>query len=172
MPLRAEQHVSSVGLRSCPASTAHRFDDGCWSDVVEVASGGRDAGVAELAGDDSDVYAFGAELGGVRVAEAVGVDALVDACPGRQAFEQNTDVGGSHRVTLERAEDGVAAREGEAALPSWVETDAGPHVEPALDDGGGDVVGRDPLGRSGVVWQRRDDVDVRVCAREVLFEVS
>jgi hypothetical protein len=40
-----------------------------------IAGGGGDAGVAELPGDDGDVYAFGAELGGVRVAEAVGMDA-------------------------------------------------------------------------------------------------
>ena len=123
----AEQHVSSVSLRSRPASTAHGFDDGCWGDVVEVAGGGGDAGVAELAGDDGDVDAFGAELGGVGVAEAVGVDALVDAGPGGEAFEHDTDVGGGHRAAVERAEDGLAAAQAEA----------GPRVEPALDDGGG-----------------------------------
>mgnify|MGYP001571246920 CR=1 FL=1 len=32
--------------------------------------GGGDAGVAELAGDDGDVDAFGAELGSMRVAQA------------------------------------------------------------------------------------------------------
>ncbi len=44
-----EQHVSSLSLRSGPASTAHRFDDGPWRDVVQVAGGGGDAGVAEVA---------------------------------------------------------------------------------------------------------------------------
>ncbi len=51
--------------------------------MIEVAGGRGDAGVAELAGDDGDVHALGAELGGVGVAEAVGADALVDARPGR-----------------------------------------------------------------------------------------
>jgi hypothetical protein len=49
--------------------------------VVEIAGGGGDAGVAELAGDDGDVDAFGAELGGVRVADPVGVDTPLDAGP-------------------------------------------------------------------------------------------
>ena len=79
-----------------------------------IAGGGGDAGVAELAGDDGDVYAFGAELGGVRVAEAVGVDALVDAGPGGEAFEHDADVGGGHRVAAERAENGVADDQAEA----------------------------------------------------------
>ncbi len=83
---RAKQHRSSVNLRSRPASTSHRFDDGSWREVVEVACGGVDAGVAELAGDDGDVDAFGSELGGMRVAKAVGVDALVDARSRRQPF--------------------------------------------------------------------------------------
>ena len=35
--------------------------------------------MAQLLRDDADVHAFGAELGGVRVPEAVGVDSLLDA---------------------------------------------------------------------------------------------
>ena len=50
-------------LRPCPASTAHRFDDSSWREVVEVAGGGGDGRVAELAGDDGDVDALGEELG-------------------------------------------------------------------------------------------------------------
>ncbi|GAG50087.1 unnamed protein product, partial [marine sediment metagenome] len=42
------------------------------------------------------------------VAETVGVDAFVDAGPGGEAFEHDTNVGGGHRVTAECAEDGVA----------------------------------------------------------------
>ena len=87
MPLRTDEHASSVRLRGCPGSTAHCFDDGGRCDVVEVAGGGGDAGVAELAGDDGDVDAFGAELGGVGVAEAVGVDALLDAGPDGEPYE-------------------------------------------------------------------------------------
>ncbi len=71
--------------------------------------------MAELAGDDGDVRAFGAELGGMRVAEAVGVDAPVDASPNREAFKHDTDAGGGHPVTAERAEDRVAAAQAEAA---------------------------------------------------------
>ena len=83
--------------------------------------------MAELAGDEGDVDTFGAELSGVRVAESVGVDALVDARPGGEAFEHDPDVSIGHRVTAERAADGVAAAQAET----------GPRVEPALDDGGG-----------------------------------
>ena len=84
--------MRSVSLHSHQVSTAHRFDDRCWGDVVEVAGGGGDAGVAELAGADGGVDAFGPELAGVGVAEAVGVDALVDAGPGGEAFEHDPDV--------------------------------------------------------------------------------
>ncbi len=93
-------------------------------DVVEVAGGGGDAGVAELAGDNGDVDAFGAELGGMRVAEAVGVDAFVDAGPGGEAFEHDANVGGGHRASAERAEDGVATGEGNAGSAGEVEVDA------------------------------------------------
>ena len=92
--------------------------------------------MAELAGDDGDVDAFGAELGGVGVAESVGVDALVDARPGGEAFEHDPDVGVRHGVATERAEHGVAAAQAEA----------GPGVEPALDDGGGAGVQTDGAG--------------------------
>lgn len=35
--------------------------------------------MTELAGDDSDVDSFGAELGGVRMTEAVGVNTFGDS---------------------------------------------------------------------------------------------
>ena len=72
LPFRAEQHVSSASLCSRPASTAHRLDDRSGREVVQVDCGGGDGRVAELLGDDGDVDAFGAELRGVRVAQAVG----------------------------------------------------------------------------------------------------
>jgi len=56
-------------------------------------------------------------------AEAVGVPNET-AC---EAFEHDADLGHSQRVTAERAEDGIAA----------AQTEAGPRVEPALDDSGG-----------------------------------
>ena len=71
--------------------------------MVEITCGGSDAGVAEVAGDDGHVDAFGAELIGVRVAEAVGVDALVDAGPGGKAFEHDQDVGGGRRYSSPRS---------------------------------------------------------------------
>ena len=73
-----KQYASSANLRADPFSTSHRFNGGSRREVAEVAGGGGDTGVAELAGDDGDVDAFGPKLGGVRVAETVGVDALVD----------------------------------------------------------------------------------------------
>ena len=76
--------------------------------MVEVAGRCRDAGMAELAGDDGDVHPFSAELGGVGVAQAVGVDPLFDARPSGKAFEHDPDVCGGHRATAERAEDRVA----------------------------------------------------------------
>ena len=66
--------------------------------------------MTELAGDDGDVDAFGAELGGVGVTKAVSVDALVDARTGGEAFEQAAHIGVGHRLAAERAEDGVAAK--------------------------------------------------------------
>ncbi len=106
---RAKQHLISVSLRSRPASTAHRFDDGPRREVVEVAGGGGDGRVAELAGDDGDVDAFGAELSGVGVAQAIGMHALLDARALGKAFEHHADVRIAHVLTAERAEDGVAA---------------------------------------------------------------
>ena len=82
--------------------------------MVEVSGGGGDAAVSELAGDDADVDAFGPELGGVGVAESVGVDPLVDSGPGAQTFEHDPDVGVGHPATFERAEDRVAAAKTQA----------------------------------------------------------
>ena len=47
--------------------------------MIQVLSRRRDGPIAQLLRDDADVHAFGAELGGVRVPEAVGVNALLDA---------------------------------------------------------------------------------------------
>jgi len=101
-------------LRSRPASTAHRFDDRSGREVVEVPCGGGNSGVAELAGDEGDVDAFGAELGSVGVPQSVGVDALVDTRPGGEAFAHDPDVGGGHPMPAERAEDGVATAQAKA----------------------------------------------------------
>jgi hypothetical protein len=101
VPKRAKQRVNSVGLCSGPGSMTHGFDDGGGGEVVEVAGGRCDRGVAELLGDDGDVDAFGAELGGVGVAEAVGVDAFVDAGPAGEALQHDPDVGGGHRPAAE-----------------------------------------------------------------------
>ena len=95
--------------------------------MVEVPGGSGDAAVAELAGNDADVDALGAELGGVGVAESVGVDALVDPGPGAETLEHDPDVSISHPVTFERAEDRVAT----------AQTEVRPRIEPALDDGDG-----------------------------------
>ena len=122
-----------MNLRPRPDSTTDRFDNGPWRDVVEVAGGSGDAGVAELAGDDGDIHAFSAELGGVRLAEAVSVDAFFDVGPGGEAFEHDTDVGGGHWAAAERAEHGVATAQAEAR----------PRDEPALEDGGGGGVQAD-----------------------------
>lgn len=81
--------------------------------MVEVSDGGADAGVAELLGDDSDVNPFFTELGGMGMPETVGVDSLVNARAGGETFQQDTDVGGGHRVSAERAEDGLAASHAE-----------------------------------------------------------
>ena len=60
--------------------------------MVEIPGCRGDAAVAELAGDDADVHTLGAELGSVGMAEAVGVDALVDSRPGAQTFEHDPAV--------------------------------------------------------------------------------
>jgi len=101
---RAKHQPISVSPRAPLGSPTHGFNDGRGREVVEVSGGGGDAAMAELAGDDGDVDALGAELGGVGVAESVGVDALVDTGPGAETFEHDPDVSVSHPVTLERAE--------------------------------------------------------------------
>ena len=55
----------------------------------------------------------GAELGGVGVAQAMSMDALVDARPGGGSFQHDPDVGIGHRLAAERAED-RAATQGDA----------------------------------------------------------
>ena len=83
--------------------------------------------MAELTGDDVD--AFGAQLRGVRVAQVVGVDALLDASAGGEALEHHADVGVRYRATVYRAEVGLPTAQAEAR----------PRVEPAFDDGGAGV---------------------------------
>ena len=75
-----------------PRPVPHGFDDGSRGDVVEVAGGCRDTGIAELAGDDGDSDAFGAELCGV----------------GWQTSASVSTSGGSRPRT--RARDGVLPR--------------------------------------------------------------
>lgn len=55
--------------------------------MVQVPDGGEDRAVAELFRDDAHVEPFFPELRGVGVPEAVGVDALVDACDSGQRGE-------------------------------------------------------------------------------------
>lgn len=81
------------------------LEDGGGREVVEVVDGGEDAAVAELPRDDGDVDAFGAELGGVGVAEAVGVDALGDAGASSERGEHAADGGGGDGATGPRAEE-------------------------------------------------------------------
>jgi len=109
--------------------------------VVEVAGGGGDAGVAELAGDDGYVDALRPELHGVGVAEAVGVDAFVDAGASGQAFEQDAGVGVAHRLASQRAEDVVAA----------ARTEAGAGVQPPFRECG---VGLGIAGGGVSSWHR------------------
>lgn len=61
--------------------------------------------MAELAADDADVHALGAELGGVRVAEAVGVDPLGDPGPLGQAWQEHARVGRAEGAAVQAAED-------------------------------------------------------------------
>ena len=80
--------------------------------MVEVAGGGGDAAVSELAGDDANVHALGTQLGGVGMAESVGVDAFVDASSECEAFEHDSDIGISHpRASWERCADPVGPAE-------------------------------------------------------------
>ena len=69
------------------------FDAGGGGDVAEVAVGDGEAGVAELALDEVDRVALFGEFGGVGVAEAVGVDPLVDPSLGAQAGEELPHLG-------------------------------------------------------------------------------
>ena len=53
--------------------------------MIQIPRRRRDGLMAQLLRDDADVHAFGAELGGVRVPEAVGLDSLLDAGLARQS---------------------------------------------------------------------------------------
>ena len=118
----AKQASNSLCLRPPPGAVAHGFDDRAWGDMVEVAGGGGDGGVAKLAGDDRDVHSFGAELRRVGVAKTVGVDALVDARAVGQALEEATNVSVGQSVAPELPEYLDAQRQSRQArlgLPTW-----------------------------------------------------
>ena len=68
-----------------PNALSHRVDDRCWRNMIQIPRRRRDGLMAQLLRDDADVHAFGAELGGVRVPEAVGLDSLLDAGLARQS---------------------------------------------------------------------------------------
>ena len=55
--------------------------------MAQVAIGRGERAVAELLLDDVDRHSLGRELGGVGVAQAVGMDALLNPCLGREAGE-------------------------------------------------------------------------------------
>ena len=82
--------------------------------MVKVAGRRGDAGVAELLGDDADVDALGAKLGGMRVPQAMSVDVLLDAGPDRKAGQQTPDVGLGDPGPVQAAEDRAAAVDAEA----------------------------------------------------------
>ena len=74
-------------------------------DVAQVAVGRGKRALAELLLDDVGRHALGRELGGVGVAQAVGVDALLDAGLAGEAGEQPAEVGGIEWLASKRAED-------------------------------------------------------------------
>lgn len=80
--------------------------------MVQVSDRGQDGAVSELLGDDADVESLLTELRGVRVAEAVGVDALVDVGEACQRREQAADVAGGERLAFPRAEERLAIGDG------------------------------------------------------------
>lgn len=90
--------------------------------------------------------AFGAELGGVGVAEAVGVDALVDAGLAGEARKQASDVGAGHgtagKRTEQRSASDRAGTHGRADATSGrrcvgairIDSMTRSHIEPPRDD--------------------------------------
>jgi hypothetical protein len=84
---------SGTPLVRHPRPPPHRLHDRHRSDVVQVADGRGNRGVAELLGNDPDIHPLGAQLGGVGVAEAVGVDPLGDPRLGSELAHQPPDVG-------------------------------------------------------------------------------
>lgn len=80
-------------------------------DVVEVARGGGDVGVAELARDEADVEALAPQLRRVGVAQPVGVYALGDARRAGQRREQTPDARGGDRPAGGGSEDGRERRD-------------------------------------------------------------
>lgn len=93
--------------------------------MIEVDGCGRDVRVPELLRDDADLDALGAEFRGVGVAQAMGVDALLDAGLAGEAREQDADVARRERVTVAQAEDGAVRVRSDA--------ETRPDLEPRLD---------------------------------------
>jgi hypothetical protein len=86
------------------------FDRRPRRDVIEVVGGSRDRGVAELLGDDADVHALFAKLGGVCVAQAVGVHALGDAGTTGQFGQPPPNMAGDTGTLTVAAETGFSPR--------------------------------------------------------------
>ncbi len=92
--------------------------------MVQVAGGRRDAAVAELFGDNADVHTFGPELGGMRVAKAVGVDPFLDRRLASKPWQEHAHVGVPHPSTGKRAEHRLGA----------VHAPVGSDLQPAFDE--------------------------------------
>ena len=105
-----------------PRAVLHGVDDLLRLDVIQVPTRGRDVGMPQLLRDDPDVYALGPQLRRACVAEAVGVDALLDPGPPGHPLEHGPDVGPTDGSAVERAEQRLGARAVDATVP--------PHVQP------------------------------------------
>ena len=122
------------------------------AEALEVAAGVGQVGVAELADDGGDGDAGAVEVGGVGVAQSVGVDAFVDPGSCGEAGEGGPDLLG--------VEGG--AGEGAEQRPAPSDAEVGSSVEPAADGGGGARVDADGAGLVALTPEDPDGAPVEV----------
>ncbi len=127
-----------------PSPSPDRVDQLLRCDVSEIPIGGREARVAELRLDEVRWQPLGCQLGGVGVAEAVGVDALLYSGLACETRQQGANVGVLERRSAERTEDALTTVEAQLAPP----------VQPAVDKGEGTGIDAGSIPAATTEWDR------------------
>ena len=79
-------------LRVLPKSTMNCLNDRIRRNVVQIPSRRGDRPMPQRLGNDPNIDAFGSQLGGMCMSEAVGVDTLSDPGLATETGEEDADV--------------------------------------------------------------------------------